>query len=117
MGTQGCLFDRLQSETPSTSAVVLDQTIVNQQILAQLSVIGTRLDKLEREKSVKRSKQAKTAGKSAWSKNKTTTSAKSAHTHVQSTGTLVTPSTASTEIETLNLPTLDKCIYPTISKR
>ena len=74
---------RLQLETPSTSAAVSDQTIVNQQILAQLSAIGTKLDKLERERSVKRSKQAKTAGKGAKvkSKSKTTTLSK-AHIHM-----------------------------------
>ena len=53
VSTQGRSFDRLQSEIPSTSAAVPDQALVNQQILAQLSVIDTRLHKLEQEKSVK----------------------------------------------------------------
>ena len=106
VSTRGHSFDRLQSETPSTSAAMPDQTIVNQQILAQLSAIGTRLGKLEREQSVKKSKQAKTAVRGARDKSKTTT-VKSPHTHVQSTGTLATTSTASTGIETLNLPTLE----------
>ena len=106
VSTQGHSYYHLQSETPSTSAAVPDQTIVNQQILAQLSAIGTRLEKLEREKSVKKSKQAKTAVRGSRGKSKTTT-VKSPHTHVQSTGTLATTSTASSGIETLNLPTLE----------
>ena len=84
VSTQGHSFDCLQSETPSTSAAVSDQTIVNQQILAQLSAIGTRLEKLERVKSVKKSKHVKTAGRSTRGKGKSTT-IKSPHTHVQST--------------------------------
>ena len=52
-------FDRLQSDKPSTSAAVSDQTLVNQQILAQLSAIGTRLDKLEQKKSSKNQNRPK----------------------------------------------------------
>ena len=53
----------------------------------------------------KKSKHAKTASRGTWGKSKTTT-VKSAHTHVHSTGTLTTPST-STGMETLNVPTLE----------
>ena len=53
----------------------------------------------------KKSKHAKTASRGTWGKCKTTT-VKSPHTHVHSTGTLTTPST-SNGIETLNLPTLE----------
>ena len=56
VSTQGRSFDRLQAENPSTSAAVSDQTLVNQQILAQLSAIGTRLEKLEQDKVNKKSK-------------------------------------------------------------
>ena len=104
VSTQGRSFDRLQSENPSTSAAVSDQALVNQQILAQLSVIGIRLHKLEQEKLVKKSKHSKTAGRSTRGKNKSTT-VKTSHTHGHSTGTLATKST-STGMETLNLPTL-----------
>ena len=83
-----------------------DQTIVNQQILAQLSATGNRLEQLEREKSIKKSKHVKTAGKSARGKGKSTT-VKSPHSHVHPTGTPATLSTASTEMETLSLPTLE----------
>ena len=103
--TQGHYFDRLQAENPSTSAAVSDQAIVNQQILAQLSSIGTRLEKLEQDKVSKKSKQAKSASRSTQVKNKSIT-VKGPHTHVHSTGTLTTPST-STGIETVNLPTLE----------
>ena len=105
VSTQGCSFDRLQSENPSTSAAVSDQALVNQQILAQLSAIGTRLHKLEHEKLVKKSKHSKTAGRSTRGKTKNTT-VKSSHTHGHSTGTLATTST-STGMEILNLPTLE----------
>ena len=105
VSTQGRSFDRLQAENPSTSAAVSDQVLVNQQILAQLSAIGTRLEKLELEKLVKKSKHAKTAGRGTLGKSKNTT-LKSSHTHVHSTGTIATPST-STGMETLNLPTLE----------
>ena len=105
MSTQGRSFDRLQAENPSTSAAVSDQTFVNQQILAQLSAIGTRLEKLEQDKVNKKSKHVKTASRGARGKTKSTT-AKSPHTHVHSTGTLTTPSTG-TATETLNLPTLE----------
>ena len=50
VSTQGHSFDHLQAENPSTSAAVSDQTLVNHQILAQLSAIGTRLEKLEQDK-------------------------------------------------------------------
>ena len=105
MSTQGRSFDRLQAENPSTSAAVSDQTLVNQQILAQLSAIGTRLEKLEQDKVHKKSNHVKTASRGARSKTKSTT-VKSPYTHVHSTGTLTTPST-STTTETLNLPTLE----------
>ena len=99
VSTQGSSFDRLQSETLSTSAAVSDQALVNQQILAQLSVIGTRLHKLEQEKLVKKPKHSKTAGRSTRGKNKSTT-VKLPHIHGHSTGS------TSTGMETLNLPTL-----------
>ena len=105
VSTQGRSFDRLQAENPSTSAAVSDQTLVNQQILAQLSAIGTRLEKLEQDKVNKKSKQVKTVSRGARGKTKSTT-AKSPYTHVHSTGTLTTPSTG-TGTETLNLPTLE----------
>ena len=105
VSTQGRSFDRLQVENPSTSAAVPDQTLVNQQILAQLSAIGTRLEKLEKNKVSKKSKHVKTVSRSARGKAKSTT-ANSPYTHVHSTGTVTTPSTG-TATETLNLPTLD----------
>ena len=61
--TQGHSFDRLQMENPSTSAAVSDQALVTQQILTQLSAIGTRLEKLEQDKVHRKSKHAKTAGR------------------------------------------------------
>ena len=103
--TQGRSFDRLQMENPSTSAAVSDQALVNQQILAQLSAIGTRLEKLEQDKVHRKSKHAKNASRGTRVKSKSIT-VKSPHTHVHSTGTLTTPST-STAVETLNLPTLE----------
>ena len=105
VSTQGRSFDRLQVENPTTSAAVPDQTLVNQQILAQLSAIGTRLEKLEQNKVSKKSKHVKTASRSARGKTKSTT-ANSPYVHVHSTGTLTTPSTG-TGTETLNLPTLE----------
>ena len=106
VSTQGHSFDRLQSDKTSISAAVLDQTLVNQQMLAQLSAIGTRLDKLEQKKASTKSKHVKTASRSARSKGKNTT-VKSLHTHDQSTGTSATLGTASTEMETLTLLTLE----------
>ena len=120
VSTQGRSFDRLQAENPSTSAAVSDQTLVNQQILAQLSAIGTRLEKLEQDKVNKKSKQVKTVSRGARGKNKSST-AKSPYTHVHSTGTLTTPSTG-TGTETLNLPTLENlkknvCIQQLVEDR
>ena len=48
VSTQEHSFDRLHLETSSTSAAVSDQALTNQKILTQLSAMGTRLEKLER---------------------------------------------------------------------
>ena len=57
MGTQACSFDRLVVDSPSTSTiktVAFDtQSLMNQTILQQLTVIGERLDKIE-QKTVKK---------------------------------------------------------------
>ena len=43
--SQVCSFDSLQPEAPCTSAIVREQTEVNQQIFAQFSAIGTRVER------------------------------------------------------------------------
>ena len=51
-GPSGCSFGRLEAEAPSKVAHDLQfeetQSLVNQQILSQLTAISDRLDKLEK---------------------------------------------------------------------
>ena len=100
-GSQNQSFNKFQPEQPSTSvSQTLDaQTVINQQILAQLSEIGQRLQKLEKGDCKKSNDLTKIKNRSTHAHSKAIT--KSTNKSTDSTG----HSTVTTTLpDTVNLP-------------
>ena len=110
VGSQNRSFNKFQPEQPSTSvSQTLDaQTIINQQILAQLSEIGQRLHKLQKGDCKKSSDLTKVKNISTGARSKATTKSnnKSTESLGQSTITSILLDTANVPFNSLSVPSL-----------